>query len=251
VASLTPTGVSRPVSDVDWCVVVAIEREATIAHNPTISEREMLKNVPTIGAGFGSEVGIDQHDRTTGTCSLVREMLEQIAPSGVQNALGQIAMHHTGDGEVFERDHVVAFDQGVGQLVERIFALIGEVLVLALQQHNRFLAVLAARRAARHPSLGHPQALLGHLARETRVPMARFLADANGLDRALERSVPAHGHTPDARQLQAPPIDQQSRLWLRGTIDNGLVHAFSRFGTRQRVVLFYRNRNHLASLFYV
>ena len=39
---------SCPVSDVDCDVVVAIEREATIAHNPTISERQMLKNVPTI-----------------------------------------------------------------------------------------------------------------------------------------------------------------------------------------------------------
>jgi hypothetical protein len=159
-------------------------------------------------------------------------------------------MHHTGDGEVFERDHVVAFDQGVGQLVEGIFALIGEALVLALQQHNRLLTVLAALLAARNPPLGHPQPLLGlpipawvfslltltrgvqvlqahvdtdrtprlgqwlrlgHLARETRVPLARLLADANGLNRALQRSVPAHGHTLNARQLQAPPIDLEAR----------------------------------------
>jgi hypothetical protein len=49
---------SCPVSDVDCDVVVAIEREATIAHNPTIGEREMLENTTTLRVGLGGKAGI-------------------------------------------------------------------------------------------------------------------------------------------------------------------------------------------------
>jgi hypothetical protein len=41
-----PTGVSRPVSDIDGGVVVAVERQPAHACNPPISERQMLKHMP-------------------------------------------------------------------------------------------------------------------------------------------------------------------------------------------------------------
>jgi hypothetical protein len=49
-----------------------------------------------------------QDDYTTGACSLVLESLNQVAPSGVQNALCQVRVNQARDGKVFERNPVVA-----------------------------------------------------------------------------------------------------------------------------------------------
>ena len=61
-----------------------------------------------LATGFRGITRVYQHNHTTGTCSLVRESLHQVAPSRVQNTLCEVAMHHARDGEVFQRDPVVA-----------------------------------------------------------------------------------------------------------------------------------------------
>ncbi len=62
-------------------------------------------------AQFGRLPWVYQGDDTTGACSLVRESLNQVAPSSVQNTLCEVSVNHARDREVFERDPVVAFHQ--------------------------------------------------------------------------------------------------------------------------------------------
>lgn len=105
----------------------------------------------TLATGFGCRARVYQNDHTTGTFSLVRELLNQVAPSGIQNTLCEIPMHHARDGEVFKRDSVVAVGEIIRQLVQEVFALVADMFVLALEYRNRFTAIFPpfARRATR------------------------------------------------------------------------------------------------------
>src|SRR6266542_3582696 len=185
--------------------------------------------MPALATGLGRIPGVYEGDDPTGTFSLVRESLHQVAPPGIQDTLCEVAMHHAGDHEVFERDSIVAGREIVRQLVQIVVALIADPLVLALQHHDCFAAVLAAPLPPCDPSLGDPQGALGspiearmsnlfavaggdqarqpHIdpniftrriqrrwlvyhAREHGVPLARPLGDAERLYLPFERTVP-------------------------------------------------------------
>ena len=85
-----------------------------------------------LATGFGRIPRVYQDNDPPGACSLVRESLYQIAPSGVQDTFRKVAMHHARDGEVFERDPIVAGCEVARQLVQEVFPLIADPLMLAL-----------------------------------------------------------------------------------------------------------------------
>src|SRR5437773_457101 len=114
-----------------------------------------------LATGFGCTARVYQNDHTTGTFSLVREALNQIAPSGIQNTLCEMTMHHARDGEIFKRDTVVAVREIMRQLVQEVFALVADMFVLVLEDRNRFTAILSALCPTCHPPLGNPQLPLG------------------------------------------------------------------------------------------
>src|SRR6266508_1307492 len=158
-------------------------------------------------------------------------------------------MDHAGNREVFERNPVVARGEIVRQLVEIILPLVCNPLVLSLEHHDRFAPVLATLRASGNPPLGETQLPRGdaiearmidlrtvaggnelrqphinanfparfrqrgsffHHTHEAGVPLARFVADAEGFDLSRQRTVPAQRDPSDARQLQPPPVDLEA-----------------------------------------
>jgi hypothetical protein len=61
-----------------------------------------------LATGFRGITRVYQGNDPTGTFSLVRKSLHQVAPSRVQNTLCEVAMHHARDRKVFKCDLIVA-----------------------------------------------------------------------------------------------------------------------------------------------
>ena len=67
---------------------------------------------PALGAGLACAARIDQHDLGTGTFSLVPDELDEKRPRGVVHGSGEHPAFEPGQVEVFERDALIAGDQG-------------------------------------------------------------------------------------------------------------------------------------------
>jgi hypothetical protein len=244
-----PTELSAPVFDGDGGVVVAVERHPAAACDPPVGQGEPFKCRSTAGTDLGRSPWVYQDDHPTGACSLGVQPLHEVAPSGVQNALGEGAMHHARDGEVFQRDPIIPVHQIVRQLVQVVFALIPNPLVLPLQHHDRLASVLPTLRSSRNPTLAdaqlplgvaiepgmgdlfpitggnqacqahiNPYVFVGRRQRRRRIdhtrkagePLSGLLADAEGLDLAFQRTMPAHRDPPNARQLEPPAGERKA-----------------------------------------
>ncbi len=66
---------------------------------------------------------IDQIHHATSFFRFVREMQFQVAPTRIQDALGQMAvLRHVDDLQIFQRNPVVAFNQIMRQFIQAILA---------------------------------------------------------------------------------------------------------------------------------
>lgn len=186
-----------------------------------------------------------QQHHTASLCRFAREVLHEVAPSGVQDALCQMPVpHHVGDAEVFQCDAVVLRDEPMRELLQAVLTGVGDALVLALKLKDGLAPVRAARLPAGDASLQHPQLPLRrpipagvwllralargdetgdayvyadraprlrqrcrlHRAGEAGIPLPGAARYANGLDLACQGAMPAHRHPPDPRQLQPPSV---------------------------------------------
>ena len=68
--------------------------------------------------------------------------------------------YHVRDLQIFNRDSVVARNQIVRVLVQKIFSAVGDVLMLMLIRFDCHAPVTAELGAARHPPLQNSQSLL-------------------------------------------------------------------------------------------
>src|SRR5215216_1715684 len=81
--------------------------------------------------------GIDEHHFTASVCSFACEVRSEQAPSGIENAFGQmVILDHVADTESFNRHMIVGGKQPMTQLEEKIPALVGNALMLALQSNH-------------------------------------------------------------------------------------------------------------------
>lgn len=209
--------------NVQSSVVVSVEREATRAFNPSGRQVEVLEQFTTVRAAFGGIGRVNKHHLTTSIYRFVRQQLFEDAPSRVQNALAQVVVtHHVANFQIFTGDQIVV-------LYQRIAEFMREVSALDLHQRLRPVLTaffLAGKRALQSPQFllsvpvelrvfdfltvaggdergdphihAHPASRFGqrrfvrHVADKTGVPPSGFVYNANRLDLALNRSVPAN-----------------------------------------------------------
>jgi len=87
-------------------------------------------NATTTGARLTGIVRINCYYLTASFFRFVVEHVQQLAPSSIQNALGQIVISgHAGDIQIFDGDEGISIDELMTKLVREIAALVGSVLV--------------------------------------------------------------------------------------------------------------------------
>jgi hypothetical protein len=174
-------------------------------------------------------------------CRFVGQVLSQVSPAGVQNALREaVIAGHSVDLQLFQGNKIVPADQVVSEFIEKVPSAVGDVLVLALQGQDSLPAAAAAHLPPRDSALqgaesrlrlavparifhyfiiagcnqvmnanvhanrssGWRKGLFIHFASKTGIPFPRLPADAQGLDPAFDGPVPA-----DAQS--AHPVNSQ------------------------------------------
>jgi hypothetical protein len=105
-------------------MMVSIERDTAGTCIPTVLESELLP-MTTAVAILGRIGRIDQRDDSSSVRSFGEQSLPEEAPTCVQNALGEVALHHALDRQVFEGDETERGDQPADQLAQVVLALVG------------------------------------------------------------------------------------------------------------------------------
>src|SRR5215211_6420970 len=101
--------------------------------------------MPTLATRLGCISRVYQTYDTASLYRFAREVPNQVAPGGIQNAFCHMPVpHHICDAQVFKRDTVVARDQPMRQFIQEVFAGVGDSLMQALQRRYCFTPVVAA-----------------------------------------------------------------------------------------------------------
>ena len=190
--------------------------------------------------------GVDEHDFTASVCSFACEVCCERAPSGIENALGQVViLDHVANTEIFNRYMLVGGKQSMAQLVEEITALIGNPLMLPLQGNNRLALIGSAFLPPSDTALRHTQVFLGYpvpgrmlhmlpiagrderrkphinadinasgrqglwsdFAGQDGIPLARFARESERLDRAWHFAMPANSNAANTSDLESTAIN--------------------------------------------
>src|SRR5690606_16200370 len=98
--------------NIDGCIVVSVQRQATRTSDPSGRQVEILKHCTTLRTTFGAIGRVNRYHLTSGACSLVHEELAEDTPAAVQNAFAQVLIpNHVFDAQGFKRDPVVLLYQ--------------------------------------------------------------------------------------------------------------------------------------------
>ncbi len=137
----------RSHENVDRGIVVAVEREAArLTGDPAHGQRDLLcESLTAPGARFRCVGWVHDAHLTAGACCLAREVIGEIAPSGIEDACGKVmVMRHVRDTEVFDGDQVVRADKTSHGFVEVVLAPVAYPLVLALHLDDGLLPIAPA-----------------------------------------------------------------------------------------------------------
>ena len=100
----------------------------------------LLNQCPAVAACLCREAWVHSDHLMSGTCSLGFEDIEKRAPTGVQDALGEMVIfHHGTDSQVFHHNTLKAFSIGLSYL-----EMVISTLTIDLQM--RFCNVLCCLR---------------------------------------------------------------------------------------------------------
>src|SRR6516164_63256 len=85
--------------------------------------------------------GIDKYDRPASVFSFALESLLEVSPTCVQDALGEVPLHHAIDRQILKGDRAECGDQRASQLVQKVLSLIRDVFGESSQCRDGFTAV--------------------------------------------------------------------------------------------------------------
>ena len=129
--------------------------------------------LPILATLLRREARRDSHHHVTGSLSLIRENVEERAPTRVVNALREMVVtHHPADVQVFNADTTIPLGIRLGDLEVEVAPLATDLEMLAGNSAARFAAAMAAWLAAAHRTLPMRQPLLPP------APVARVLHHA-------------------------------------------------------------------------
>ena len=191
--------------------------------------------------------GIDKYDRPASVFSFALESLLEVSPTCVQDAFGEVPLHHAIDRQILKGDIAESGDQRASQLVQKVLSLISDVFRESSQRRDGFTAVRSTQLSPRRATLEDTELALGSaipsrvfdvlavgegektvqsgvdtnffcrcrqrlrpdFAREGRVPFPGLAADAQRLNLALQFPVPAHSYPTNAGQAQTSAINRE------------------------------------------
>ena len=129
----------------------------------------LLYNLPTLVTLLTGETRVHPDHLMTSSCGLILKDVEEGAPRGVENALGQLMIfHHVGDLKVFHRNVVILFSIALRSLELVISALPVDLQVCLGDVTGGFTASVTADLSPAQLALLAPECLLRR-AIETRV----------------------------------------------------------------------------------
>lgn len=122
---------------------------------------ELLSDLGTTDAtALAGATRIDRHEQTTGTLSLVRQLGEKTAPTGIVHSLGQHSTGQAFDIQIFDGNQAKVLHQPMRQFVVEVLTLVANVRVSGLKLPHGPAATVTAFLAPRHFALGAPEPLL-------------------------------------------------------------------------------------------
>lgn len=189
----------------------------------------------------------------SGTFSLVRNLFNELSPSGIINRLGQHCTCQAANVQVFDSDCAVVSNQPLANLMMKIRSLVANVSVRSLQKQHGFPATIATLLPSRHSALRSAKLSLrlaviawirnlrsvaqggkggkphinsdAFIAREQRLcvaldgeaskPTSSFALDRQGLNHALNRSMQPDLNQTDALQSQLAIIQHAAAVAVR------------------------------------
>ncbi len=212
---------------------------------PSIDPRAQAtrRHVPP-AAGLGRDPRVSQQRHPVSLRRCAREVANEAAPSGSQDALCQAwCARHGGDAQVVTRNPVAARYQETPQLLQEVRAPIGDPLAHALERRHRRSPMRSARRSSGNPPLRRPQPTLrarcqsgrelfspslavirlamlpslpttrpvgdngdGAVSRDARIPCPRLPTDPRGWVHSSQRTMSAKCDPTDSRPAQPPTI---------------------------------------------
>ena len=126
------------------------------------NRKTFLNQFPTLGTFLCGISGIHSDHLMTSSCSLFFKDIEERAPRGIENALGQmVVLDHVGDLEVFYRNMLVVLSIAFRSL-EMVIAALALDLQMHLGDHaGGFSTAVTALLTAAQLALLAPEGLLG------------------------------------------------------------------------------------------
>ena len=121
----------------------------------------LLYNLPTLVTLLTGETRVHSNNLMTSSCGLILKDVEECAPRGVENALGQMMIfHHVGDLKVFHSNVVILFSISLRSLVLVISALPVDLQVCLGDVTGGFPASVTADLSPAQLALLAPECLL-------------------------------------------------------------------------------------------
>ena len=119
---------------------------------------QSLSHARSAGAGLRSATGIDLHQFTPRVRSFVREVAQELRPSGIVNGFRQHSAGKSLHIQIFDGDQTEPSNDLPAQFVLEVGTLIRGSSVRLLEQHNGFTSPIASFvRAAGYPALRNPE----------------------------------------------------------------------------------------------
>ncbi len=169
-------------------------------------------DLPTVVAFLRGETGVHSDDLMSSTLSLDFKNVEERAPRGVHDALGQgMVLDHVENVKLLNGDDLVLFGILVGRLILEIPPLTGNLEMRLCRTLGSFPAAMTPLLPSAHPSLLASQGLLRG-AIETRV--------LNGVALTIRQKGLEANINPNVRMLALTWIVLD--VWLRLTHDEGI-----------------------------
>ena len=126
----------------------------------TFRER-LLNNTATPRTSLGCVIGADLDHRLTSVFGFIRQHSKKIAPTRVPHALGNMAAAQAIDVQILDGDKSVASDQFGRNLVMKVAALVGNILVQAAYQAGQFAVFATIALATSAAALQNCQLFFG------------------------------------------------------------------------------------------
>lgn len=125
--------------------------------------RERLMNLgTTTGAYLRCILWGNFNYRSTSIFSFVGKKIKEHAPRTIRDTFGKVSiLNHALNVQVFNIDTLKFFDVTIGYFMEKVFTLVGNLLVRFGNKHSSPCSANGALDPAREPSLSTPQELFG------------------------------------------------------------------------------------------